>query len=219
MKKTLALLLALSFITSLSPASSKRKRPQAGQVAPQAKKQAVVPPTPTGYVLDKIMARVNGTPVLLSDLLQRRIDRNGEALLTRDDYDFKREHLIKKALEQAIDDELLFHRALDRQLLPSELEIEKQIVSLKAMQGLTHLTTEQFEEQLAGEGLTMRSYRVQLRRVLATEKLRQTEMSERLVTTTQELREQFEKSPQKQEESFRLKTATFDDSLFQKEGE
>ncbi len=217
MHKTLTALFALSFITSLSPATETQKRKRRPK-APVAKKVAKPsPPAPAGYVLDKIVARVNGSPVLLSDLTQRRIDRNGEPFMQRTDYDFKREYPIKKAIEQAIDDELLFQRSVDRKLMPSELEIEKQIVSLKAMQGLTHLTTEQFEEQLAGEGLTMRSYRVQLRRVLAIEKLRQTEMSERLAITEQELREQFEKSPQTREESYRLKIASFDAGLFLKE--
>ena len=167
-------------------------------------------------LIDKVVARVNGNNILLSDLTKARIDREGMPYLMREMYDKKNKEEIRKGLKFAIDQELLFQKAIERKLLPTDIDIEKQIVSFKAMQNLSHLSEEEFEKELRMNGITLEDYRNQLRRVLAIEKLRHTESSERIIVTDEEIENYYYKHRAFLEARYSLKIATFDASLFSK---
>ncbi len=141
-------------------------------------------------VIDKIMARVNGKNILLSDLKEPRIDKDG-AFYT---------------LKEAIDNELLFQRSAKRKLLPTALDIEKHIVSWKEAHHLTNITEEEFEERLKEDGLTGKRYRTQFGKILAVRSLRQLEVSERIVITTREVEESYKIKPICADEKYMLKT-------------
>ena len=64
-------------------------------------------------LVDKIVSRVNGVNVLRSDLKKIRISKNGRPF----------------TLQEAMIDELLFQKSIQRKMLPTELDVEKQIVS------------------------------------------------------------------------------------------
>ncbi len=139
-------------------------------------------------LVDKIVVRVNGVNILRSDLKKIRISKSG----------------VPFNLNEAILDELLFQKAAQRKILPTELEVEKQIVSLKINNGLSDLTDEQFEEELKNEGFSLRDYKNQLARMLSVEKLKHAEFSERVVVTSQEVEEYYKENPIKIEEKFLL---------------
>ncbi len=140
-------------------------------------------------LVDKIVARANGVNILKSDLKKIRISKNGQPF----------------SLQEAIIDELLFQKSVQRKMLPTELDVEKQIVALKINNGLTDLSDAQFEEELKQEGFTIQEYKGQLTKMLAVEKLKHAEFSERVVVTSQEVEEYYKKNPIKIQEKYLLK--------------
>ena len=122
--------------------------------------------------LDKIVVRVNGANILSSDLKKKRISKNAQPF----------------TLDEAILDELLLQKAKERSLLPTETEIEKQIVSLKINNGLGDLPDKQFEEELKKEGFSLSDYKNEVARMFAVERFKHAEFSEKVVVTSQEVR-------------------------------
>jgi parvulin-like peptidyl-prolyl isomerase len=139
-------------------------------------------------LLDKIVVRVNGANILSSDLKKKRIIKNGETF----------------TLDEAILDELLFQKAAEKKLLPTDVEVEKQIVSLKVNNGLGDLTEKQFEEELQKEGFGLSEYKTQVAKMFAVERFKQAEFSERVVVTAQEVEEEYKKNPIKIQEKYSL---------------
>jgi parvulin-like peptidyl-prolyl isomerase len=141
-------------------------------------------------VVDKIVATVNGTIILRSDLEVSRIDLGGK----------------RYTLEQAIDHELLFQKATARKLLPTALDVEKYILAWKREHNLVSMTDKEFEERLHTEGLTLKKYRSQLSRILAIRNLRGLEISEQVVVTTDEIKSYFKANPEYSDDEYLLQT-------------
>ena len=141
-------------------------------------------------LVDSIIARINGRNILKSDLEQPRIEKGAPY-----------------SLDECIDQELLFQKAAQRKILPSNIEVEKYIVSWKEANKLTHLTDEEFEKRLKSDGLTLRKYKEQLSRVLAIRNLRQMEISERIVVTANEVETYNKNNPEYSEDKYLLQTA------------
>jgi len=141
-------------------------------------------------VLDKIVARVNGVNILLSDLNQPRIEKGGEFF----------------SIEEVIDNEILFQKAAQRKLIPTKLDLEKYIISWKEASQLMHLSEEEFEKRLRADGLTGKKYRNQLARILAIRNLRQLEVSERVVVTPSEVEDYYAANPEYTDNRYLLKT-------------
>ena len=154
-------------------------------------------------VVDKIVARVNGSNILQSDLLKPRIGKNGHSY----------------SLDEIISEELFLQKAKERKLLPTELEVEKQIVSLKINNELTELTEAEFEGQLKEEGFSLVEYKSQLARMLAVEKLKQAEFSERVVVTSQAVEDYYKGNPEWGQEEFLLKICDLSEKDVDEKGE
>lgn len=142
-------------------------------------------------LVDRIDARVNGVNVLRSDLILPRIDKEGGAY----------------TLEEVIDQELMVQKAVQRKLLPSATDVEKRIAAWKAMHRMGEFSEEELEERLKKDGLTLKQYKAQLFRYMAVDNLRQLEMSERVVITSQEIEEYYKWHPKFSSEQYLLKTA------------
>ncbi len=69
----------------------------------------------TRFIVDKIIARVNGVNILQSSLEQPRIANEGGLY----------------SLEEAITEELFVQKAIENHFLPTTLDVERQIVSFK----------------------------------------------------------------------------------------
>lgn len=139
----------------------------------------------TGYLysekvlVDKILSRVNGDNILHSDTKKPRIGNGGQP------YD----------LEQAKKEIILIQQAAKTKMLPTELDVEKQIVSMKMQNDLSNMSDKQFEEELKKEGFTLDEYKKQLATLLAVQKLKGAELSERVVVTNQEVEDYYSKHP------------------------
>lgn len=154
-------------------------------------------------VVDKIVARVNGSNILQSDLQKSRIGKNGQ----------------NYSLDEMTSEELFLQKARERKLLPTELEVEKQIVALKIHNELTELTEAEFEGQLEEEGFSLIEYKSQLARMLAVEKLKHAEFSERVVVTSQAVEDYYKSNPEWGQEEFLLKTCDLSEKDVDEKGE
>jgi len=180
-QKLLVTIFVITFINLVSNASEENYIPPA---------QPAVTVTARREVVDKIVARVNGRNILLSDLKHARIDKGGGTF----------------SVEEAIEHELLHQRASERKLLPTAIDVEKYIDAWKEMHQLTHMTEEEFEERLHEDGLTSKQYRAQLARILAIRNLRQVEVSERVIITAHEVEKYYKNNPEYSDDRYLLQT-------------
>lgn len=152
--------------------------------------------------VDKIVARVNGVNILKSNLEKPQIITGGQTL----------------SLKDSIREELLFQKAVERKMLPTVAEVNKQIASLKIRNGLTGMTDDEFELELEKEGLKMSDYKRQMSRYIAVERLKAAEFSERIVVTSQEVDDFYAKNPSYTEEKYHINICELRDGDVDKEG-
>jgi foldase protein PrsA len=141
--------------------------------------------------VDKIVMRVNGINILKSDIEQPRIDKGGKPY----------------SVDDMIETELLFQKAAERKLLPTSIDIEKQITSWKSMNNFNHMNEEQLSDRLKNEGFSLPKYKNQLGRILAVRNIKQLETSERVVVSSREIKDYFADNPQYSEEKYLVQTA------------
>lgn len=140
-------------------------------------------------VIDTIVARVNGFNILKSDLELTRIDA------------------AKYSLDELITRELYVQESAKRKMMPSNIEVEKNVASYKSSQNLTDLNDEEFENHLKTMGFTLKRYKDDLARYVGVNSLLQSEVRSRVFVTEQEIDAYHKKNPEWQEEQYMIKTA------------
>lgn len=153
---------------------------------------SVVASEPGRSTIDKIAVRVNGTNILQSDLDTPRIAEEGGVFTT----------------EKAIVEEILYQRAAEMHLLPSALDIERQVVAFKLQNNFGDMTDQEFEDQLRHSGFTLKMYKHQMGRLIAVENVRRAEISEKIVITSQEVEDYYKAHPESTREEYKVKICT-----------
>jgi len=131
------------------------------------------------WTIDKIIARVNQTNILKSDLAEPRIAKEGGT------YSF----------QELITEELYFQKAAEKKLIPGTNEVDRQIVALKIQNNMTEMSDDAFEKELEQSGFTLQNYKHQLARVLAVENLKRGEVNEKIVITSQKVENYYKQNP------------------------
>jgi parvulin-like peptidyl-prolyl isomerase len=139
-------------------------------------------------VVDRIVAFVDGSKILKSDLAQPRIARDGKPY----------------ALDELILETVMAKRAAERHVLPADADVERQIVSFKIQNNIGDIPDEEFEKQLKGYGFTLKMYRDQLAWLLASENLKRMEIGDKIVVTSQEVEAHFNGHPIFSSEEYNL---------------
>lgn len=147
------------------------------------------------WTIDKIVARVNGVNILQSDLKIGRIAQEGRPF----------------TLDEAIVEELLYQRAAEMQTLPTAVEIDRQLALFKMQNNFTHLSDQEFEGELEQIGFTLKMYKNQLARMIAVENVKRAEISEKIIVTSQDVQEYYDKNPEYTREEYLLAVATLPD--------
>jgi len=145
--------------------------------------------SPKNWVIDKIIVLVNGTRILKSDLDKPRISRDGG----------------KYNLDELIEEEILIQRAIDRHMLPTEADVERQVVAFKLQNGLGDLSASDFEEELKKFGFTLKEYKFQIGRLIASENIKRMEVTDKIVITSQEVESYYNNNPEVMPEEYYLK--------------
>jgi len=141
------------------------------------------------WVVDKIVTRVNGKNILQSDLCRPRVDKNGQFL----------------TLEDAILEETCVQQAQEKHMMPTQADIKRQVVSLKIANDISDMNDEDFEKQLKQElNISVEQYEKQLGRILAAENIKQSEISEKIFVSSQEVEKIYEKNPEYTKDQYLL---------------
>lgn len=141
------------------------------------------------WVIDRIVALVNGVRILKSDLDKPRMSKDGG----------------KYDLDELVREELLIQKAIDRHLLPSEADIERQIVAFKLQNSLADLTEAEFEDELKQFGFSTKEYKFQIGRLIATGNVTRMEVTDKIVITSQDVENYYKKNPKHTPEEYHLK--------------
>lgn len=141
---------------------------------------------------DRIVARVNGENILLSDLNESRIDKDGQ----------------RQTLDEAIAESLLIHKGVENKFKIEDLEVEKQIANWKEQIGFSNKSDEAFEAWLKEKaGLTIKRAKRQFRRMLMAQQVKGWLLSDKGFIAPKRIREYFEKNQVFQEDRYNLRSA------------
>lgn len=140
-------------------------------------------------VVDRIIAFVDGAKILKSDLDKPRIAKDGKPF----------------TLNEIILEAIMVKRASERHILPSEADVERQIVAFKIQNNIGDIPDDEFEKQLNGYGFTLKMYREQLSFLLASENLKRMEIGDKIVVTSQEVENYYNQNPIFSPEEYNLK--------------
>ncbi|MDE2291791.1 MAG: peptidylprolyl isomerase, partial [Elusimicrobia bacterium] len=153
----------------------------------------LLPALGAAAVLEDVVARVNGKPLLLSEYkknLRSVLDNYTKAMpdLTRDDSAMK--DLRKKVLDQMVDDEVLAQAAEKEGLKVHDREVEKGIQEVEERSFRTDSDTGErrsdkdmdaaLKKELDGEGLTWEQFQDRIRRQLMIRKAVETALQPKL---------------------------------------
>jgi len=141
------------------------------------------------WIIDKIFVLVNGTRILKSDLDKPRISKDGG----------------KYNLDELIEEEILVQRSIDRHMLPTEADVERQVVTFKLQNGLGELSSADFEEELKKFGFTLKEYKFQIGRLIACENIKRMEVTDKIVITSQEVENYYNNNTEFTPEEYYLK--------------
>ncbi len=135
--------------------------------AGQARSQVVPAPTPDGArkvrVVDRVVAAVNDTVILHSELMQRVAPLSLEIARLSDPAERKRrkDKLKAQVLQEMIDEELVLQAAMESKIEVTPKEIDN---AVKELQRQNNLNEEQFAQALKAQGETLASLQNDLRR-------------------------------------------------------
>ncbi|KKQ33421.1 MAG: hypothetical protein US49_C0001G0101 [candidate division TM6 bacterium GW2011_GWF2_37_49] len=140
-------------------------------------------------VVDRIVAFVDGSKVLQSDIDMPRIARDGGAY----------------KLNDIIFELAMLKRATERHVLPSEADVDRQIVSFKIQNGIGDISEADFEKYLKPYKFTTKTYKEQMGCLLAVENLKRMEITDKIVITSQEVETYFKNHQEYSQEEYHLK--------------
>ncbi|MFH0898426.1 MAG: peptidyl-prolyl cis-trans isomerase [bacterium] len=146
------------------------------------------------WVINKILVSINGINIIQSTLEQPQIAKDGQ----------------KFTLEEAIQEELLFQKAMEKNPLSKEQieqDVQRQIVALKTQSNKGKMSDEEFDKELKESGYTLPMYKKQLARLIAVENIKKLEIDEGVFVSSQEVEAYYNNNPEYQEEAFHLKKA------------
>ena len=183
---------SLNVFAAKAPVRPPRNSKVATQKKPEVKK-AASSLAPGRVLINKIVARVNGDNIYFSDLKKLRLGGGPYA-----------------SVEEAINDQLYLQEAARRKMMPSALDIEKHIASIKGQSTDSagkQLDDAGFERLVIEQGFaSLKQFRAELVRSYAISNVKQVAYREKVFVTAQEEESYYAAHPEWQEERYLLKT-------------
>ncbi|MFB0527478.1 MAG: peptidylprolyl isomerase [bacterium] len=142
-------------------------------------------------VVDKTVATVDGDVILMSEYEKRAkpVIEEYEKLLTGPDREIRIKELKEKILEQMIDEKILIHEAKKKEVRVNNKEIQDGIGEIRKRFG----TEEEYNQELAKQGLSEGKFREQVKEQLMIIKLIDQEVKAKVVPPTDSEIEDFYK--------------------------
>jgi parvulin-like peptidyl-prolyl isomerase len=142
-------------------------------------------------VLDRVVAKVNGEIITLSEFEERQIAALQAENVTADRVEAFLEQKSGQILQQAIDDILLAQKAEDLGIRIKPEALDQIVEDIKKENKLT--TDEAFQAELAREGLTLEGLRRNITRSIAKRRVISREIEGKIVVTEDEIRPEYER--------------------------
>lgn len=201
-RQLLSLLAAGALVASVAC----RKPPAAAEAAGQGAATAQPPapaipeaPRPVPAELPEVLARVNGEPVTKTDF--DRLIKNMEMSAGQSVPAERRDEIYRKALDQLITYSALAQEVKARNLSVPDAEVDANLAEMRKQ----FPTEEEFTKALTARGMTAEKLRSDARIDMAINKLMETEVASLPEATDAQVREFYDKNPDKfkQEETVR----------------
>lgn len=155
---------------------------------------AAAPAGSGGVLLDRVAAVVDDSPILLSEVEDRaapelrRLETESDSAA---ETSHRRADILRQALQTLIDERLLDEQLKSANVTVSDADIEASIADVMRINGITD--PKQFEAALEREGLTLDSYKTNLRRQLEKMKLLSLRVHPQVKVTDTELQDAYQK--------------------------
>jgi parvulin-like peptidyl-prolyl isomerase len=147
--------------------------------------------SPGAKVVNKTVATVDGEVILMSEYERRAkpVIEEYDKVLTGPDKEIKIKELKEKILEQMIDEKILIHEAKKRKAGVNKKEIQDGIGEIRKRFG----TEEEYNQELARQGLSEEEFKEQVKEQLMVIKLIDQEVKAKVVPPTDSEIEDFYK--------------------------
>jgi peptidyl-prolyl cis-trans isomerase C len=193
------LFLTVVAASALVSGAACRKPPAAAEAAAQTAPAAgtpaapVVPepPKPVPAQLPEVLARVNGQPVNKSDF--DRLIKNMEMSAGQPVPAERRDEIFRKALDQLVTYTVLSQEVKARNIAVADTEIDGNLAEMKKQ----FPTEAEFQKALKDRGMTPEKLRSDARIDMAINKMMETELSSQPEATDAQVREFYDKNPDK----------------------
>jgi parvulin-like peptidyl-prolyl isomerase len=176
------------------PVPEKAEPPKA--VKPE--KNVTVPSKPGAkpIIIERVVAVVNDTVILESELYQRAAPELADLNDITDPREKQRQFKLKlrRVLDDMVDEELIIQAAAEAQLEVSDDEVDKAIAEVKKS---NHLTDQQLADALQMQGYTMEAYRKDVRRQILRLRAINVLVRPRVSVTDDEVKERYKQMTKK----------------------
>lgn len=147
-----------------------------------------LPPTP---VADPVVARVNGTAILNSQVEASVRSTLIRAARSSEELSQEREAVIRKqTLDNLVEDELLYQASLREKIQIPEKAVEEEVLALEGR----FASSQEFSESLRQEGMTLAGIRERIRHNLQVEELVKQKVSSRVSLSEAEIAAYYQKN-------------------------
>jgi len=196
MNRNLVILLALGLVSA----------PLAAQTPPQAPPPEAAPrpapqtPPSRDRIVERILVKVNGEIFTQTDLEQRQIEELRQNNPKVKDLDLQNDAALKATLQQitpdilvkVIDDLLLVQHGREQGYNLTDEQFKNVLEQVKKE---NKLDDAQLKTALAGEGLTMESYRQMMERQMIISAVQRQEIMQKATLTDEEAKQYYDKHP------------------------
>jgi parvulin-like peptidyl-prolyl isomerase len=142
-------------------------------------------------IIERIIAKVNGEIITLSDFQERQLAAAQAAKITPDQIGTFLRQNNARLLQEAIDDILLVQKAEDAGLALPEDYIDEVIETIKKDNGIE--TEEQFQATLTREGMTLDDLRKNITASMTRRMIMQRDIEPKIAVSEEQLKAEYEK--------------------------
>ncbi len=165
------------------------KKPTAGATPP-------APKGPKPIVVERVIAIVNDSVILESELYQRAAPQLGDLEQISDPREKQKQFkaLLRQTLDDMVDDELILQAAADSELTVNDEEIDKAIAEVKKG---NKLTDAQLAEALQAQGYSVTAYRKDVRKQILRLRAVNILVRPRVTVSDEDVKDAYEKQSRK----------------------
>jgi len=146
-------------------------------------------------VLDRVAAVVDDNPILASDVERRvapALQRLAGEQVDSQEFDKRRREMSRQVLETLIDEQLLSEQLKGSNAEITDDQLEAAVDDVKRQNGIANDAA--LEQALVQEGMTLKSYREQLRRELEKRKLLNSKVHSQAKVADDDVRAEYERT-------------------------